>query len=323
MKRLECGHLCCARCEETLRAFAVARHIAAGEKEEDWDGKALCLACMDEAMRGREDVSGGMVAMERFDFDDENEKIVRMCEDAKKEVREARDKLVREVYAECEECKRKVDEFVRINEQNEEKRLNALGVLEEMTDICVRNGLVELLQEILCYARVLSKPMNELCVFKEGRHVCAKEMNQRSIVSLDEILSMKVDENSIPTEIFDEYWGTVFDSQRNIIFSRWNDSRTAMDIHIMKLGINNGKKTTTRENIVPFGIACRILYDNNRHLYFIEEDHNPVCDGDDDTAKRSKKRFGRLNLDTMEFEELRNAQWNYCYPSGFYYNGCM
>ena len=45
VRKLECGHFYCAKCEDTFKAFQLAKEIAGGIKKEDWCEKVFCLMC--------------------------------------------------------------------------------------------------------------------------------------------------------------------------------------------------------------------------------------------------------------------------------------
>ena len=271
--------------------------MATGESRENWDGKAFCPACC-----------GGLAPKTKS-----GSKRMKVCdvreEEAAKEVdyeklaamiREVGEKVTNAVLAEREECQRKIEEFIEKNQNNDEKRQKALCVLEDIATICMKNDLTDVLDEVLRLAQALEKPVKTMTPCKLGRHIVAEEESWHEFTSIQELASMvptdtdiSIERTCLPTR--KSHRGVAFDPHRRILLATSLEKNNGGDVMIVRLS-DDGRtgKTTIERGLIPFSISMGLVYDNEKYVYALGDGPN--------------RRFGRIDLDTMEFEELAEGE---------------
>jgi len=89
-----------------------------------------------------------------------------------------------------------------------------------------------------------------------------------------------------------------YDPGRNTIFAVSGNGNNCRDVLVTRLIDGTHGETTRRANLIPFSSHGQYpVFDGNNYAYFFESE------GDDDDT-----RFGRLNLDTMTFEDLGHSE---------------
>jgi len=113
---------------------------------------------------------------------------------------------------------------------------------------------------------------------------------------IGDILDSSSRDSGIPAGHTDAFHGgALYDETRNMIISVSQDSNKCRDVHVTHLG---DRRTEVRKNIIPFDCQFRVpMYDGQRFVYFTER----ARDNDDSVCGR---RFGRMDLESLTFEEL-------------------
>jgi len=103
-----------------------------------------------------------------------------------------------------------------------------------------------------------------------------------------------------------------YDPVRNCIFAVGGNVNNCRDVLVTRLTDATHGETTRRADVVPFSSHGQYpIFDGTNYAYFCESEGE-----DEDT------RFGRLNLDTMTFEELARPEESFReFNSGCYANG--
>ena len=108
--------------------------------------------------------------------------------------------------------------------------------------------------------------------------------------------------------------GAIYDNTRNAIVSVSYGAYNCCNIYITSLDTGT---TTVKSNIIPYNVLNHApVYDGKQYVYFMEYMPN----------NKVNKRFGRIDLETFEFEELQSipdknfaALFSGCFHNGNIY----
>ena len=165
---LECGHGCCEKCAENLKALTKI----SGEER-------LCVACGNGGRELGRKAAEELLAMIRAAVQRNEESVEERFEVLERAVAEGAERVVAAIEAEGAACKKAIEAMREKQRLREEKRQMAYAVAEEAGPLAGRAGNAGLLLRLLRIVERMQRQQPGMKVAVDGRFVAVEEIDYR------------------------------------------------------------------------------------------------------------------------------------------------